>query len=414
MKIWLIKIGETLPIDAKCPRLLRMGILADMLAQKGHNVTWWTSTFDHQNRKHRSEADKVIDIHNKYQIRMLHSLAYKKSVSIQRILNHKLLARKFKKQCITLTKPDVILCSMPSIELAYQAVKFGTKNNLPVVLDLRDMWPDIFLREVPHYLRRVSRFCLSHEFLSLKRACRNAAALFGVTSKFLEWGLNYAGRPRQKSDGVFFLSPPPSTTPTEDIEAAESFWKGLGIHKDTHEFIISFVGTLGKQFDLASIINVVKKSRNQIKLVIAGDGDNIKYYQNLAQQCTDIIFSGWIDHPKIVTLLQLSNMGLAPYRNTIDFMSHIPNKVIEYLGAGLPILTPLKGEVSDLIKKYSVGFFYDGTNNNELADLLDSLISDDRTLTTQKVNALKLYEESFHPEKVYNQMIHKLEEIANT
>ena len=59
MKVWLVKLGEPLPVDGN-RRLHRYGILAEMLSQKGHEVTWWTSTFDHWDKKQRFETDKAL------------------------------------------------------------------------------------------------------------------------------------------------------------------------------------------------------------------------------------------------------------------------------------------------------------------------------------------------------------------
>ena len=50
---------------------------------------------------------------------------------------------------------------------------------------------------------------------------------------------------------------------------------------------------------------------------------------------------------------------MAPYRNTFDFQMSIPNKIIDSLFFGLPIITSLKGEVENLIKEYNVGYFCD-------------------------------------------------------
>ena len=39
--------------------------------------------------------------------------------------------------------PDLIVISMPPIDGAVALMKFAKKNNIKVVLDIRDMWPDI-------------------------------------------------------------------------------------------------------------------------------------------------------------------------------------------------------------------------------------------------------------------------------
>jgi hypothetical protein len=40
MIAWLIKPGEAIPVDPGAPQLMRTGILARCLADRGHQVTW--------------------------------------------------------------------------------------------------------------------------------------------------------------------------------------------------------------------------------------------------------------------------------------------------------------------------------------------------------------------------------------
>jgi len=51
MRIWLVTIGEPLPIDGSNERLYRMGIIANLLVKKGHKIIWWSSTFNHVRKK---------------------------------------------------------------------------------------------------------------------------------------------------------------------------------------------------------------------------------------------------------------------------------------------------------------------------------------------------------------------------
>ena len=50
MNIWLVMSGEPLEMFGERPH--RVGILSKMLVQKGHKVTWFTTTFDHQHKKY--------------------------------------------------------------------------------------------------------------------------------------------------------------------------------------------------------------------------------------------------------------------------------------------------------------------------------------------------------------------------
>ena len=47
VRVWLIKLGELLPIDGS-QRLHRYGILAEMLVRKGHQFISWMLTFNNQ------------------------------------------------------------------------------------------------------------------------------------------------------------------------------------------------------------------------------------------------------------------------------------------------------------------------------------------------------------------------------
>lgn len=46
MNIWFIQIGEILLLEEKA-RKMRTSLLAYKLVERGHNVLWWTSAFDH-------------------------------------------------------------------------------------------------------------------------------------------------------------------------------------------------------------------------------------------------------------------------------------------------------------------------------------------------------------------------------
>ena len=71
-------------------------------------------------------------------------------------MNHFLIAHKFKKlaRSPNIEKPDIMVVSMPSVLLCNEAVKFAKENNIPVVVDLRDMWPDIFADRAPKMLKK--------------------------------------------------------------------------------------------------------------------------------------------------------------------------------------------------------------------------------------------------------------------
>ena len=78
-------------------------------------------------------------------------------------------------------------------------------------------------------------------------------------------------------------------------------------------------------------------------MVICGEGDRKRELEEKLNYKKNIFFSGWIDYDKLLALNKLSIATLAPYRNTFDFQMSIPNKIIDSLFFGLPIITSLTG-----------------------------------------------------------------------
>jgi glycosyltransferase involved in cell wall biosynthesis len=417
MHIWLITIGEPLPTDNTKSRLLRTGILANLLVEKGHQVIWWTSTFDHTQKKHRFNEDTYIRIKDTFKINLLHSLGYKSNISLTRILDHTRIAQKFKKLSEAEPKPDIILCSLPTLELSLAATEYGRKKHIPVILDVRDLWPDIFVELAPKWMQGVTKLLLLPMFNTVRSACTKSTAISGITSAFVDWGVNYANRERSELDRDFPLGYSEVTPTKEAIEAAEKFWHQQGIRPRNNEFIACFFGTIGHQFELETVIQSAKKLaqiNRPIRFVLCGRGDNLTFYQDLARGCNNIIFPGWVGASEIWTLMRMSSIGLAPYRNRKDFCASLPNKSIEYLSAGLPIVSSLQGTLENLLSNYNCGITYDNNDPDNLASILINLYECPEQLQILSQNASTLYKGMFVAEKVYENMIDYLKLVCQS
>ena len=153
--IWVVAVGEPVPVEAGASdRLHRAGYLAHFLAEHGHRVTWWTSTFDHFRRKHLFDADHSLAINDRLDIRLLHGCGYRSNVSLARIRDHAQIARHFAAAArAEERRPDIIVAALPTIELCLEAARFGKEHGIPVIADMRNMWPDIFLEVLPKPFR---------------------------------------------------------------------------------------------------------------------------------------------------------------------------------------------------------------------------------------------------------------------
>jgi glycosyltransferase involved in cell wall biosynthesis len=414
MIAWLATVGEQLPIDSGDSRLMRTGTLARFLVGGGHSVVWWTSTFNHVHKHHRFQTDKEVVIDSRLSIHLLHGTGYSHHVSLRRALDHAIVAAKFAKISRTRPRPDLIVASLPTLELAAACCAFGRRNGIPVILDVRDLWPDAFVEVLPKTLRpfaapavfgfrHLARFC-----------CRNAQAIIGPAERYVEWGINHAGRGRTTWDRQFPFAYPSIKPSSEAILEAEKFWNVLGISRTQGEFYICFFGLLGRQFALDTVIEsarILRDSYPRIRLILCGDGDHSGFYKTLAKNCNNVIFPGWVGAAQIWSLMRMSAIGVAPYRPNALFNDHLPNKPIEYLSANLPVLASVHGALGSLLEGHDCGVVYDSGSAHDLARTIAGLHDNPDRLNIMAANAGHVYNQYFVAEQIYPEMVRFMEMI---
>jgi glycosyltransferase involved in cell wall biosynthesis len=418
MKIWTLTIGEPIPAKAaSCDRLHRTGALSHYMAKHGHQVTWWTSTFDHFRKQHFFDSDTDLRVDDNLTIRLIHGLGYKRNISLSRIRDHALIASKFAGQARNeQKKPDIVVAALPTIDLCAESVKFGRENGIPVLLDMRDMWPDIFVDALPGPARGIGRLAFSSMFSQAQKACSGATAIMGITDAFVDWGLARGKRKRTDLDVSFPFAYESSALDPQAITAAEAFWDNLGVHKTNDDLIACFVGTMGWQLDVGAIIDAARKlhlSRMPVRFMLCGSGERLKYFKEQAADCPNVVFPGWVNAAQIRVLMARSSLGLDPLPDRYDFLATLNNKALEYLSAALPVISsPKQGALYELIRKHECGLSYDCGNSDELSGIISGLTQDSTKLKALSNNALRLFTSTFTAEKVYADMTAYFESVA--
>jgi len=80
----------------------------------------------------------------------------------------------------------------------------------------------------------------------------------------------------------------------------------------------------------------------------------------------------------------------------------------------LPILSPLQGEVANLIEAHEVGLRYGTDSGRSLVECIEALISSQTLRRKMSNNAQRLYRERFSYEMVYGGLVRHLELLARS
>jgi len=414
MIIWIIRPSEPTPYDAKVDnrRLGRYSHLAFELAKEGHEVLWWTDDFDHLKKVHRFGEDHFCEVAPRISVQWLHTPGYLKNMSFRRFRDHQLLARKIDAEAAKKMRPDLILCCMPTDTLCKEAVILGERFQCPVVLDVRDLWPDVFYGRVPLIIRPLLYLYTTAMRRRLSFAFSRAQAILGTSPGFVKWGLSYAGRKRMELDQDFPICSPLEAPSEKSTEQAFSFWNEHGIRNDGSQFVVSFMGAFSSMYRFDALVEAARilKEERRIRFVFCGTGPLEKYIREKTKDLPNVILPGWIHYPEVWSLLKMSNIGLCPYVDDKNFSLNMPNKPGEYITAGLPILSSIDGYLGQLLKTFDCGFVY--KNGHDLAKLL-ILLSGDQSLHHRLCeNTKRLFSEKFDPSVVYCAMRTCLETVA--
>lgn len=416
MEIWLLTIGEPLPIEYfKGQRLHRTGQFATWVGSRA-TVTWWTSSFDHFSKQHIVGEDSAISVTGNLSLRLVKSIGYRTNISLGRFIDQSVLAKRIYRQMLAAkNRPDIILCSVPPVEIASAAVCYGEEHGVPVVLDLRDMWPDIFENHLHRLIRPLGKVLLSPLYSKAKSVFARATALIGITESFVAWGVNRAAREKNANDRSFPFAYSPLPPSSELLSCADKYWDDFGITNDDKWFTVCFFGAISSQFDLSAPIKAFQKLDGLIpaRIVLCGKGERLEHYRSIAAGAKNIYFPGWVDAAHIYSLMRRSNAGLDPLPDRYDFLASINNKAVEYLSSGLPIISsPCRGELYELLRGCRCGASYDPYNADMLRNIIVELNANRSEVLKMSANAYECYSNFFNSERVNSDIFEYLRGLA--
>lgn len=417
MKVWLITVGEPLPIDGGGDRLHRAGILSEYLLHRKHEVMWWSSSFDHVRKRHRTDCYAAMKLDSGLDLRLLHGCGYQRNISLQRIRDHREIARQFAELAPHESKPDVIVASFPTIELSLEAVRYGQRAGAPVVVDIRDLWPEIFLEVAPSWLRPLVNIPLQPLWRATRRTLSGAYAITGNSPAFVEWGRLNGGRSRNALDRHFPFGYVNTPVPAGEEKAAMEYWRERGVVLEGGSHVACFFGAFSGQFDLETVIEAARRlagESRKIQFVLCGSGERLEPLKKLAAGLPNVIFPGWVGRAEIWTLMKLAHFGLAPYKNHVGFTGNLPNKPIEYMAGGLPVIGCLTGYLREFLAENRCGLFYQPGSVDDLCSVMRRAADDTSGRMEMASNARKCFTGKFDADTVYNEMVGYLEKLATS
>lgn len=182
---------------------------------------------------------------------------------------------------------------------------------------------------------------------------------------------------------------------------------------------IVFAGNLSYSVDfkpLLSALQKIKKEKIDFVFDIYGEGELRKRLQGQVVKLgleKNIFFKGVIDNKTLIQeILPIYMIGVCPYitKRNVTHFDHmfqgvdLTSKLVEYIAAGLPIITTKLYDAFQIIEKKKIGFLVKSTDEWYLA--IKKLLSNYNLYLEYQRNALK-FAENYDEEKVLNPIFKK-------
>lgn len=379
----------------------RYRTMANVLCDGGYDVEVVSSDFRHQTKRHR-DATSLND-ESLYKITLLHEPGYKKNISLRRIYSHHCFAEEVVEYLKKRKKPDIIIVSVPSLSVGSAVTKFAEENNIKLIIDIQDLWPEAF--KMVLNIPIVSDILFFPMMLQANKIYARADKVMAVSQTYVDRGLSQ-NKKDDKGLAVFIGT---------DSKLVAEATEGKLVEKPDSEFWIGYIGALGHSYDIKLIIDAIRilndRGINNILFKVMGEGmllDEFKEYAHTQQ--VNCEFTGFIEYGDMMVNLRACDVAVNPIVG--KSVASIINKVSDYAMVGVPVInTQNSPEYRKLIEDYNCGINCENGNAQAVADAIEKLYKDAELKRQMGENASKLAKEKFDRNVIYKRIISIIEDV---
>ncbi len=355
MNIWIV---NHYAIPPAMGGLVRHYYFSKYLQKKGHTVKIFTSSKIHNTDinmvKDKSLYKEVLEDGIEYTY--VRSKDYKGN-GLDRIFNmidFPFKVRKTMKNFYDKEKPSVIYTSSPDLFVVFFALLFGKRNKIPVVVEIRDLWPESIVE-----YKRMSKFnpIIQSMYQLEKWVYKMADRLIFTMPGGENYILDRGWERKIDLNKVYHIS--------NGVDLEEFIYnKNNYVIQDSDlegKFLkVIYVGSIRFANHLSDLIGAAEVLKNQgrddIIFLIYGDGTEKKQLQELCKEKgLNVKFKGKIEKKYIPYVLSKSDLNVINVKNTdLSKYGCSWNKLFEYIASGCPILCNFPQKY-DLIRENGLG-----------------------------------------------------------
>jgi len=349
-KVLLVNPFDKIPGESF--RDQRFTFIYELLKNKA-DVVWVSSDFHHWT--HRRRNLETIPTEDRQRIVLIPMREYRHNLSLSRQWSYLLYSIGAMRRIGKISPPpDLILCMAP-VELMFLLALYARMKKITYIVDILDIWPDLFARAFPQGWRWLARLLLLPYYFMSFIACRLATHITSVSKTYTSWAMRRGRRGDLANSSYYYLG-------------CVGGNKAYNYSKPRDRLRCLFAGQFGFNYDVGTIIEAAKimeDSCQKMEFIFAGDGYKLPETRRAAQGMKNVEFLGWISSGELEQLARDCHIGLCCYVKGAT--QSVPTKFFDYMSLGLCLVNSLPGEAAALIEEEGIGINYPAGDAKELA-----------------------------------------------
>ena len=164
------------------------------------------------------------------------------------------------------------------------------------------------------------------------------------------------------------------------------------------ENVISFVGGISKIRGIKELLEAIKISEFDFNLNIIGEFYPIKFKEELGGllKHKKVNLLGYLNRNEVASCLKKSKIGIVTFLPLPNHIDSQPNKMFEYMSAGIPVISSNFPLWKEIIEGNNCGLTVDPKNAKEISSAIEKLLSNDKLAKEMGQNGRKAVKEVYN------------------
>lgn len=259
------------------------------------------------------------------------------------------------------SRPDVIIGSSPHPFAALAAAHVARRLKSRFFLELRDLWPQAL----------VDMGDVSEKHPAVRVMRKLEKNLYSRAEKIIilaEGSREYLLKKGVPPERIVYL---PNGVHLGHFQALSSREEARAKY-NLSQFTFVYTGAHGPANNLETILTAAQLLKGEpLEFLLVGDGPAKAALMEKAkvEGITNVRFIAPIPKEEIPTLLLAADVGVITLKNAQAFAYGVsPNKLFDYMGAKLPVLCSVPGDMAKLVRQAQAGIVSTPENPESLAD----------------------------------------------